>query len=314
MWKHGMQIYLPIAELPLGIFTLLALSAGVGFISGLFGIGGGFLLTPLLIFLGIPPAVAVATSAAQITAASTTGVLTAWRKRMLDLKLGGVLIAGGVLGTGLGVLFFNVMRRLGQLELIVTLGYVSLFSVVGSLMLVESLRALSRRRRAGHTLPLTREGARHPLLGLPLRMRFPRSGLYASVIPIMGLAGVIGFVGAVLGIGGGFMLVPALLYLLRIRTSIAVGTSLFQILVTMAAATLFHALTNQSVDIVLALLLIIGGSAGAQFGARAGQNMRADSFRLLLALLVLGVGMRFGVELFLQPDEPFSIVRQGAPQ
>ena len=303
-----MQIYLPIAELPVSALMLLALSATVGFISGLFGIGGGFLLTPLLIFLGIPPAVAVATSAAQITASSTTGALSAWRRNMLDLKLAGVLIAGGVCGTGLGVLFFNAMRRLGQLELIVTLGYVTLFSIVGTLMLVESLRALNRRHVKGHTSQMA-AGPRHPMLGLPLRMRFPRSGLYASVIPIMGLAAIIGFVGAVLGIGGGFMLVPAILYLLKIRTSIAVGTSLFQILVTMAAATLFHAMTNQSVDIVLALLLIIGGSAGAQFGARAGQNLRADSFRLLLALLVLAVGIRFGFELFLQPGEPFSILR-----
>jgi uncharacterized protein len=305
-----MQIYLPIAELPVSIFMLLGLSAMVGFISGMFGIGGGFLLTPLLIFLGIPPAVAVATSAAQITASSTTGALSAWRKNMLDLKLAAVLVTGGICGTGLGVVFFNAMRRLGQLELIVTIGYVSLFSVVGTMMLVESLRALSRRRKSGQAaLPHPREAARHPMLGLPLRMRFQRSGMYVSIIPIMGLAAMIGFVGAVLGIGGGFMLVPALLYLLRMRTSIAVGTSLFQIMVTMAAATLFHALSNQSVDIVLALLLIIGGSAGAQFGARAGQNMKSDSFRLLLALLVLGVGIRFGAELFLQPGEPFSIVR-----
>lgn len=304
-----MQVYLPIAELPVSVLTILALSAGVGFVSGLFGIGGGFLLTPLLIFLGIPPAVAVATSAAQITASSTTGALSAWRKNMLDMKLAAVLVTGGVAGTGLGVLFFNAMRRLGQLELIVTLGYVTLFSIVGTLMLAESLRAMTRRRRTGLPAPNPRGLPRHPALAMPMRMRFPRSGLYASVIPIMGLAALIGFVGAVLGIGGGFMLVPAIIYLLRIRTSVAVGTSLFQILVTMAAATLFHAMTNQSVDILLALLLILGGSAGAQFGARVGQNMRSDSFRLLLALLVLGVGIRFGVELFLQPGEPFSIVR-----
>jgi uncharacterized protein len=306
------QIYLPIAELPMSIFMLLGLSATVGFLSGLFGIGGGFLLTPLLIFLGIPPAVAVATSAAQITAASTTGALGAWRRRSLDVRLGAVLIAGGVIGTGLGILFFNAMRRLGQLELIITISYVTLFSVIGSLMLLESLRALTRKRRTGSPIRSGAPPERLPMLGLPLRMRFPRSGIYVSIIPIMGLAAIIGFMGAVLGIGGGFMLVPALIYLLRIRTSVAVGTSLLQILVTMAAATLFHALSNQSVDIILALLLIIGGSAGAQFGARAGQNMRGESFRLLLALLVLGVGLRFGVELFLRPDEPFSVVRMEA--
>ncbi|MGL4727609.1 MAG: sulfite exporter TauE/SafE family protein [Bosea sp. (in: a-proteobacteria)] len=305
-----MNIYLPIAEMPVSVLTLLALSATVGFVSGLFGIGGGFLLTPLLIFLGIPPGVAVATSAAQITAASTTGALSAWRRKTLDFKLAAVLIAGGVAGTLLGVLFFNTMRRLGQLELVISLGYVTLLSIVGGLMLWERLNAMLKKR-SGQPASRTDASPRAAILTLPWRMRFHRAGVYVSVIPILTLAFVIGFLGAVLGIGGGFMLVPAIIYLLRVRTSVAVGTSLLQILVTMAAATLFHAVSNQSVDIVLALLLIIGGSAGAQFGARAGQNLKSESFRLMLALLILAVAIRFASELAVAPFDPFSIIRLG---
>lgn len=305
-----MQVYLPIAEMPVSILVLLGLSATVGFLSGLFGIGGGFLLTPLLIFLGIPPGVAVATSAAQITAASTTGALSAWRRNLLDFRLAAVLIAGGVAGTLVGVVFFNAMRRLGQLELMISLGYVTLLSCVGGLMLWERLRAVIDARRGKPAKP-PEQAPRAAILALPWRMRFHRAGVYVSVIPVLGLAGVIGFLGAVLGIGGGFMLVPAIIYLLRVRTSVAVGTALLQILVTMAAATLFHAVSNQSVDIVLALLLIIGGSAGAQFGARAGQNLKAESFRLLLAILILAVAIRFATDLAVEPGEPFSIIRLG---
>jgi uncharacterized protein len=308
--RFGVQIYLPIAEMPVSVLTLLALSATVGFLSGLFGIGGGFLLTPLLIFLGIPPGVAVASSAAQITAASTTGALSAWRRKSLDFKLAGVLIAGGVAGTLFGVIFFNAMRRLGQLELVITLGYVTLLSIVGVLMLWERLSAVMKRQR-GKPATKPEDAPRSPILALPWRMRFHRAGIYVSVIPVLGLAAFIGFLGAVLGIGGGFMLVPAIIYLLRVRTSVAVGTSLLQILVTMAAATLFHAVSNQSVDIVLSLLLILGGSAGAQFGARAGQNLKGDSFRLLLALLILAVAIRFAADLAIAPFDPFSVIRLG---
>ncbi len=306
-----MQIYLPIAEMPVSILLLLGLSATVGFLSGLFGIGGGFLLTPLLIFLGVPPAVAVATSAAQLTAASTTGALAAWRRKTLDVRLAGVLIAGGVVGTALGVVFFNAMKRLGQLELVISLGYVTLLSIVGLMMIIEPVRAALRRRRGGTLAQAQPPAPRFSALALPWRMRFPRAGIYVSVIPILALAIIIGFLGAVLGIGGGFMLVPALIYLLRLRSSVAVGTSLLQILATMAAATLFHAITNQSVDILLALLLIIGGSAGAQFGARAGQNLKGEWFRLLLALLILAVAIRFASDLMIEPAEHFNILRIG---
>ncbi|GGH10324.1 UPF0721 transmembrane protein [Alsobacter metallidurans] len=300
-----MQIYLPIAELPISIFLVLGIGAAVGFISGMFGVGGGFLMTPLLIFIGIPPAVAVATETAQIAASSMTGAIAYWRRRALDFKLGGVLLAGGVVGTVLGVAFFNSMRRLGQLDLVITLSYITLLSSVGGLMLTESIRSMLSARR-GMVAPLRPVG--HPwYFRLPLRMRFHRSKLYVSVLPLLLLSVLIGFAGAVLGIGGGFLMVPALIYMFRVPTAVVVGTSLFQILFTMVAAIILHSATNQSVDIILALLLVVGGVFGAQFGARAGQNIRGEHFRLLLALIVLAVGVRFASEIVLKPDELYSI-------
>lgn len=303
-----MQIYLPIAELPISVLLVLGLSGAVGFISGLFGVGGGFLLTPLLIFLDIPPAVAVATVAAQIAGSSMTGALTYWRRRLLDPRLGMVLVAGGLAGTVLGVLFFNSMRRLGQLELVITLSYVTLFTIIGGLMLYDAIRA-ALRVRSGKPARRRRQGGTHPWwMGLPWRMRFRQSRLYASAIPFLLLSTVIGFIGAVLGVGGGFIIVPALIYFFRVPAAVVVGTSLFQILITMTGATILHAVTNQSVDMVLAILLLIGGVMGAQFGGRASRNLNVESFRLLLALLILSVGMRFAVELFIAPQEPFSVV------
>ncbi|GAU81095.1 membrane protein [Bosea sp. BIWAKO-01] len=306
--RAKVQIYLPIAELPISILMVLGLSGAVGFISGLFGVGGGFLLTPLLIFLDIPPAVAVATVAAQVAGSSMTGVLAYWRRKALDLKLGSVLVGGGIIGTIFGVLFFNSMRRLGQLDLVITLSYVTLFTIIGGLMLYDALRA-ALRAKAGKPARLRRRAGTHPQwMKLPWRMRFHSSQLYASVIPIAALAIVIGFIGAVLGVGGGFILVPALIYFFRIPPAVVVGTSLFQILVTMTGATMLHALTNQSVDLILAALLLVGGVIGAQFGGRAARNLNVDSFRLLLALLILSVGLRFAIELFIPPSDPFSVV------
>jgi uncharacterized membrane protein YfcA len=306
-----MQIYLPIAEMPVSMLLIIAMSAAVGFISGLFGIGGGFLMTPLLIFLGVPPAVSVATVSAQIAASSMTGALSYWRRKQLDVKLGGVLILGGLIGTALGVLAFNAIRRAGQLDAVITFSYLVLFIAIGSMMLTESLRVMLKAR-AGKPLRRPRAGQHPPWLKWPGRMRFHRSRLYASVIPILLFAALVGFMGAVLGIGGGFIMVPALLYLFRVPTQVVVGTSLFQILVTMTAATVFHAASNQSVDIVLAVLLIVGGVIGAQFGARAGRNVKGESFRLLLALLLLAVGLRFASDAIVTPDERFSVTIQGA--
>ncbi|MCX7339693.1 MAG: sulfite exporter TauE/SafE family protein [Hyphomicrobiales bacterium] len=306
-----MQIYLPIAEMPISVLLIIGMSAAVGFVSGMFGIGGGFLMTPLLIFLGVPPAVAVATVTAQVAASSMTGAVSNWQRRQLDIKLGLFLTAGGLVGTMLGVLAFNSIRRTGQLEVVIALSYLVLFMIIGSMMLLESLRALMRAR-TGKPGRLKRAGQHPAWLKLPLRVRFARSRLYASAIPILGFAALVGFIGAVLGIGGGFIMVPALLYLFRVPTMMVVGTSLFQILVTMTAATLFHAASNQSVDIVLAVLLIIGGVIGAQFGGRAGRHLRGESFRVLLAVLLLAVGFRIGSELIFRPEEPFSVSIQGA--
>jgi uncharacterized protein len=299
-----MQIYLPIAEMPLNMLLVLALGAAVGFVSGLFGVGGGFLMTPLLIFLGVSPAVAVATQSAQIAASSTTGVLAALRRGAVDIKLGTVLISGGVIGTLLGIVFFRTMRRLGQLELVITVSYVTLFGIVGSLMLMESIRALTKPKDQMAQLPSLVPAS---FDALPLRVRFAQSGLETSLVPVIALAVFIGFAGAVMGIGGGFILVPALLYFFRVPTATAIGTSQFLILFTMLAATILHAIANESVDIVLAILLIIGGVFGAQFGARAGRKLDSELFRLLLALLILGVGLRFALELVLPPRDAFSI-------
>lgn len=301
-----MQIYLPIAELPVNMFMLFGMGGAVGFLSGLFGIGGGFLLTPLLIFSGIPPAVSVATVTTQVVASSASGVVAYWRRKMIDFKLAVMLLVGGVIGSAMGVWLFDVLRSLGQLDLVISLSYVTFLSTIGGLMLVESLRSMARRR-SGALMPARKPGQHNWVHGLPFKMRFRQSRLYVSVIPIVVLGAIIGFLGAVLGIGGGFMMVPALIYLLRVPTNIVIGTSLLQILVTMAAATFLHSVSTHSVDIVLAFTLMVGGVIGAQFGARMGQKLRGDQLRLLLALLVLAVGMRFAVNLLIEPEELYSI-------
>ncbi len=301
-----MQIYLPIAELPVDMFLVLGMGIAVGFISGLFGVGGGFLMTPLLIFIGIPSAVAVASQAAQIAASSTTSALSHWRRRALDGQLALMLILSGVSGTIIGVWTFNALRRAGQLELFINLSYVTLMGFIGSFMLFESLRAIFRTRQGRRAL--RRKPGNHGWYQkLPWRMRFPRSGLYVSIIPILALGGFIGFIGSILGIGGGFIVIPALIYLFRVPTGMVVGTSTLQLLFTMLATTILHAITNGSVDIVLALILIIGGVIGGQFGVRMGQNLKGEQFRLMLALLVLAVGFRFAYELIAKPEDLFSI-------
>lgn len=301
-----MELYLPIAELPVNIFVILAMGGTVGFLSGIFGVGGGFLLTPLLIFYGIPPAVAVASVTAQITASSTTGSLAYLRTGNLDLKLGTVLFSAGIVGSFIGVEVFAILRTLGQLDLIISVSYVTFLGAIGSLMVMESVRSIVRSRRNG---PVTtrRPGQHNWIHGLPFKMRFKKSKLYISVLPVIAIGGTIGFLGTVLGIGGGFMLVPALIYLLHVPTAVVIGTSLFQILVTMAFATVMHATTTQSVDIVLALILMVGGTIGTQFGAQFGQKMKGEQLRALLGLLVLMVGMRFAVDLVIQPQELYSI-------
>ena len=304
--KPRVQLYLPIADLPVNVFLILAMGAAVGFVSGMFGIGGGFLMTPLLIFVGIAPAVAVASVASHIAASSFSGAISYWRRRAIDPALALVLLSGGTIGTTLGVWTFTYLRSLGQLDLLIAMSYVILLTAVGGLMFWEGLRAMLRLR-SGKAVPLRRSGGHGWIHGLPLKMRFKRSKIYLSVIPVAVVGLAIGFIGAVMGIGGGFILVPLMIYLLRVPTATVIGTSMVLTLVTMVFATMLHAVTNHLVDAVLALILMVGGVTGAQFGARAGQKIRGEHLRLLLGLLVLAVGIRFAIELAIRPTELFTI-------
>jgi uncharacterized membrane protein YfcA len=300
------QLFLPIADIPVNVFLLLAIGAAVGFVSGMFGIGGGFLMTPLLIFIGIAPAVAVASVPSHMAASSFSGALSYWRRRAIDPALSLVLLCGGIVGTALGVWIFALLRAIGQLDLIIALSYVILLTAVGTLMVLEGARAMLNTR-SGAAVAARRVRAQGWILGMPLKMRFKRSKMYLSVIPVLGIGLLIGFLGAIMGIGGGFLLVPIMIYVLRVPTSTVIGTSMVLTLVTMAIATVLQATTNHLVDAVLALVLMIGGVVGAQFGARAGQRIRSEHLRLLLGLLILSVGIRFAFELVIRPDELYSI-------
>ena len=301
-----MQIYLPIADLPVSIFLVLGMGLAVGFISGMFGIGGGFLMTPLLIFIGVSPAVSVASVSSHIAASSFTGAITYWRRNTIDFALALMLLSAGILGTATGVWLFTFLRAVDQLDLMIGLSYVTLLTIVGGLMIYESVRAELRTRK-GMPATLRRPGSHTWLHGLPLKMRFKRSKIYVSAIPVWAIGFIIGFVGAIMGIGGGFLLVPMLIYFLRVPTATVIGTSMVLTLITMASATVMHAVTNHLVDAVLALLLMLGGTVGAQFGARTGQKMRGERLRLMLGLLVFAVGLRFAYELVARPDDLFSL-------
>ncbi|MGD9915545.1 MAG: sulfite exporter TauE/SafE family protein [Rhizobiaceae bacterium] len=306
-----MGIYLPIAEMSVNVFVLLAMGAAVGFLSGMFGVGGGFLITPLLIFYNIPPAIAVATGANQVIASSFSGALAHFKRGTLDVKLGTVLLLGGIVGSSVGAVVFALLRALGQLDLFISLFYVVFLGIVGGLMLTESVNTM-RKSRSGAAPTLKKPGQHNWIHRLPLKMRFRTSKLFVSVIPVLGLGAGIGFLAAIMGVGGGFIMVPALIYLLRVPTNVVVGTSLFQIVVTAAFTTIVHSTANQTVDIVLALVLMIGGVAGAQYGAKAGQKLRGDQLRALLALLVLAVAIRLGFDLFVTPANLYSLSPLGA--
>jgi len=300
------QIYLPIAELPVNVLLVLFMGLAVGFISGMFGIGGGFLMTPLLIFIGINPAVAVASVASHVAASSFSGAISYWRRRALDPALAGMLLIGGLIGTTAGVWLFTLLRRLGQLDLTIALSYLTLLGIVGTMMIVESVQAI-RRARGGRPAEIRRPGSHIWIHGLPLKMRFKTSKIYVSVIPIWTIGFGIGFIGAIMGIGGGFLLVPALIYLIRVPTGVVIGTSMVLTLVTMAYATVIHAATNHLVDAVLALILMVGGVIGAQFGARTGQKFSGEQLRLLLGILVLAVGLRFAFDIVVHPADLFTM-------
>lgn len=303
-----MDIYLPIAEVSLDVFLLLGLGAGIGFLSGVFGVGGGFLLTPLLIFIGVPPAVAVASSANQLIGASVSGVLAHWRRGNVDFKMGFILLVGGLAGSVLGVWLFGLLKRLGQIELTISLLYVLLLGTLGALMMVESARALVRQRRPGG---VRRKLHQHNWLhGLPLKTRFRRSKLYISALLPTGLGFIVGVLGAVLGIGGGFLLVPAMIYMLGMPTAMVPGTSLLQIIFVAANVTFLQAYTNRTVDAVLALVLLIGGVIGAQIGTRYGTRLRGEQLRFLLALLVLAVAAKLAFDLTVRPASLYTITAE----
>lgn len=299
-----MQIYLPIAEVSVNAFLLLGLGGIVGILSGMFGVGGGFLMTPLLFFIGIPPAVAVATEANQIVASSFSGVLAHLKRRTVDLKMGCVLLVGGLAGAGLGVFIFNYLKSLGQVDLLVKLCYVIFLGIIGGLMFIESLNAIRKSRGTSAPPPRKKHNWIH---GLPFKMRFRVSGLYISVIPPLLVGLCVGILAAIMGVGGGFIMVPAMIYLLGMPTKVVVGTSLFQIIFVTAFTTLLHATTNYTVDMALAVLLLVGGVVGAQIGTRIGTRLKAEQLRILLAALVLAVCGKLAFDLLVMPNELYSL-------
>jgi len=306
-----MQIYLPIAEVSVNAFLLLGLGGIVGVLSGMFGVGGGFLMTPLLFFIGIPPAVAVATEANQIVASSFSGVLAHLRRKTVDLRMGTVLLIGGLIGAAIGVQVFAALTRIGQVDLLVRLCYVVFLGIIGSLMFIESLRAIRRSRAQPDAVPPARK-QRTWIHALPFKMRFRTSGLYISVIPPLLVGFFVGILAAIMGVGGGFIMVPAMIYLLGMPTKVVVGTSLFQIIFVTGFATLMHATTNFTVDMILAVLLLVGGVVGAQIGTRLGTYLKAEQLRILLAIMVLAVCGRLAMDLLLMPAELYSLGTPGA--
>ncbi|WP_156851472.1 sulfite exporter TauE/SafE family protein [Bartonella refiksaydamii] len=301
-----MSIYLPIAEMSLNMLILIGMGVVAGFFSGLFGIGGGFLITPLLIFYNIPPAIAVATGANQMIASSVTGAITHFRRRTLDIKLGIFLVIGGGIGSLIGIQFFSVLKKLGQLDLMISLLYVILLGSVGSLMIIESWRDMMRQRTA-QKVNVRLAGSHNWIHRLPLKMRFRTSMIYVSIIPVLGIGLIVGLLSSIMGIGGGFFMIPALIYLMRVPTRVVIGTSLFQITFVSSFTTVLQSVSNQSVDIVLAFLLMLGGSIGAQYGTRTGRKLKAEQLRMALAFLVLIVCMRLAFQLFVRPDNLFSL-------
>jgi uncharacterized membrane protein YfcA len=304
-----MLIYLPIAEVSVNAFLLLGLGGLVGVLSGMFGVGGGFLMTPLLFFIGIPPAVAVATEANQIVASSFSGVLAHLRRKTVDFKMGTVLMLGGLLGAAIGVVLFNYLKSLGQVDLLVKLCFVVFLGIIGGLMFFESLRAI--RRTSRNLAPPKKSRQRGWVQKLPLKIRFRTSGLYISIIPPLIVGVFVGILAAIMGVGGGFIMVPAMIYILGMPTKVVVGTSLYQIIFVTAFTTLLHATTNYTVDVALAVLLLVGGVIGAQIGTQIGTRLKAEQLRILLAIMVLMVCGKLALDLLIQPSELYSIGSAG---
>lgn len=301
-----MQIYLPIAEISVNIFLLIGLGGIVGILSGMFGVGGGFLMTPLLFFIGIPPAVAVASEANQILGASFSGAIAHFRRKNVDIKMGFLLILGGIIGSIFGVELFRIFKNLGQLELIIKVCYVLFLGIIGIIMFFESLRALNYKSK---NIKVRKTRHHSWVQGLPLKMRFRTSNLYISSIPAVFIGFFVGVLASIMGIGGGFIIVPAMIYILGMPTKVVVGTSLFQIIFVTGVTTYLHAVKNFSVDIILSFLLLVGGVIGAQFGVRIGLKLKAEQLRILLAILVLAMCLKITLELFITPVEIFTLVR-----
>ena len=302
-----MEFYLPIAEMSINPAGFLLLGMAVGTLSGIFGVGGGFLMTPLLILLGIPPTIAVASEANHIVGSSLSGTIGHLRRRAVDIRMGNVLLTGGVLGSIVGILIFNSLKEAGFVDLLVTIAYFFFLTIIGLLMLYEGLDSMGllghkkRSRFYHHTW----------VMGLPLKVRFRRSGLYISLIPPYLVGFVVGILSAIMGVGGGFIMIPAMIYILRIPTSVVVGTSLYQIIFITSIVTILHATTNQTVDFVLALILLVGGAIGAQLGVRLSNKLKGPALRVALSILVLSVGIVMGLELILEPDQSITILAGG---
>ena len=300
-----MHIYLPIAEMSVNIFLILAMGGGIGFLSGLFGVGGGFLMTPLLIFIGVPAPVAVGTEANQIVASSVSGVLAHWRRGNVDFKMGSILLVGGFFGSSAGVVLFKYLQLIGQIDLVIKLSFVVFLGIIGSLMFWESVRTIIRSHN-----PASRRRKLHQhnwLHGLPFKVRFRKSKLYISAILPFAIGAVVGVLSAIMGVGGGFIMVPAMIYLLGMPTSVVIGTSLFQIIFVTANVTFLQALTVQTVDILLAVLLLAGAVVGAQFGSKYSVRMKGEQLRALLAIMVLGVCIKIIIDLITKPTDLYSI-------
>ena len=295
------MIYLPIAEMPVNVLLVLLVSGAVGFISGLVGVGGGFIMTPALIFLGIPAPVAVATGASQIAATSFSGILTQTRRKAVDWRMGALLSLGGVLGSISGVGLFQRLLNIGQLDLIISLLYLFFLAAIGALMLMESVAVI--RGRALPRVTVLRRPIKTIAQRLPIRIRFPRSGLFISVLPPLAIGFCIGALAAIMGVGGGFILIPAMIYLLRMPTNVVIGTSLFQVLVVACLVVVLQAQATQRVDLFLAAMLMAGGVIGAQFGARLGAGLKAEHLRALLGLLLVAASLKFAADLVIPPRE-----------
>jgi len=308
-----MPLYLPIAELSMDVFLVVGMGAVVGFLSGMFGVGGGFLMTPILIFAGVPPAVAVATESNEITAASVSGALAHWRRQGIDVKMGSVLIVGGAIGSFFGAQVFTYLKSLGQVDLMISLAYVVFLGSVGGLMFWESVRAILRQHR-GYIPPKVSREDRHKawIHMLPFKMRFRKSKLYISALLPLLIGMLVGVLAAIMGVGGGFIMVPAMIYILGMPTNVVVGTSLFQIIFVTALTTIFHSVNTQTVDIFLAVLLLFGAVIGAQVGARVGFKLKGEHLRALLAMMVLLVCIKMGFGLVVEPDELFSVAEVSA--